>query len=297
MSRQPGVNVRAMLEEALKPAYHALFKPSPVRWLTGAGRVLPDFLIIGAMRSGTSSLYDLLARHPQVQPAIKKEVHFFDLHPQWGENWYRAHFPRRAWVEKVRLGRGGSRITGESSPYYLFHPHAARRAARLVPTAKLIVTLRDPVNRAYSHYWHSVRLGYESAAFERALEAEAALLPEEVRKLEADEHYASAAHRNRSYLMRGLYAAQLARWLAYFPREQVIVLENGNFRRDFEYERGRLFAFLGLPDDPSLSLDREINRAEYPPMRPATRARLQAYFRPHNAALFALLGETFDWGD
>jgi hypothetical protein len=282
------------LAHRLQPFYRAAFLPGPYRLFTAGRRALPDFLIIGAMRAGTTSLQQLICSHPQAQPAIRKEIHYFDLNFRRGARWYRAHFPRQP---RGSAGFGGARpLSGESSPYYLFHPHAARRAASLLPQVKLIVTLRHPVDRAYSHYWHSVRFGHEMYDFERALAGEDAIVPEEARKMRADEWLRSQAHRHNSYVARGRYAEQLAVWLAYFPRDQFFILENSQFAQDFPRQRARLFEFLGLPDAP-VARDREANRANYPPMRPETRARLVEAFRPHNAALFALLGETFDWGD
>lgn len=140
---------------------------------------LPDFLIIGAQRCGTISFYRLLCQHPLVEGAARKEVHYFDLHFQKGEEWYRSFFPE---AERE------DRVTGESSPYYIFHPLSAERAARLVPGARLIVLLRNPVDRAYSHYQHGLRRGYETLpTFEQALEAEPGRLAGEREKILAGE--------------------------------------------------------------------------------------------------------------
>ena len=111
---------------------------------------LPDFVIIGAQRCGTSSLYSYLIEHPQIAPATRKELHYFDLNYAAGDEWYRSQFPQ--FPDTPFDGR--LTVTGEASPYYLFHPMAAERCASVVPDAKLIVMVRDPVERAYSHYHH-----------------------------------------------------------------------------------------------------------------------------------------------
>ena len=147
-------------------------------------RLLPDFLIIGTQRGGTTSLYNYLVEHPGIGAASIKEVHFFDTpHFKQGLAWYRGHFPsafQRYYVERS-LKHGF--VTGEASPYYLFHPHAPKRVAGLMPQMKLIVMLRNPVDRAYSHYHHEVAGGHEKlATFEEAIACEDERLAGEARE-------------------------------------------------------------------------------------------------------------------
>jgi len=279
-----------LIDSYARRVYRMMFKPDPWRKWTAAARALPDFLVIGAMRSGTTSLHDLVCRHPQVLGAIKKEIHYFDLNFVGGERWYRAHFPR---VERLRSRRG---ITGEASPYYIFHPLAHRRAADLVPGARILVILRHPIDRAYSHYWHSVQLGEEPLFFEEALRQETARLAGEERRLLADPPHVSRPHLRWSYLSRSIYAVQLERWLTAFPRGQLLVLEYRTFFEDLGARSRQLFDFLGLDSHPA-HLPKKLNRTTYPPMAPETRMRLLEFFAPHNARLFGLLGETFDWQD
>jgi Sulfotransferase domain len=144
------------------------------RMLSAGRRPLPDFLILGAQRSGTTSLYNYLAAHPLVLPAVpSKGVHYFDKHADRSLRWYRAHFPTRAQRRRREHPAGSPTVTGEGSPYYLFHPHGPARAAAAVPDARLIVMLRDPVERAYSHYQQEYARGFEDAgSFEAALDLE-----------------------------------------------------------------------------------------------------------------------------
>ena len=124
---------------------------------TAGRRVLPDFLIAGAKRGGTTSLWKWLQQHPGVLPMFPavqqiKSPHFFDIHWTRGERWYRSHFPTRAAVDRA-AGRLGYRpVVGEASPYYMFHPFAPERVAATAPDAKVIMLLRDPVDRAYSNF-------------------------------------------------------------------------------------------------------------------------------------------------
>jgi hypothetical protein len=261
------------------------------RILTAPLRADPDFLIIGVQKGGTTSLYSILAQHPAVDEAWKKEVHYFDLRFRRGPAWYRAHFPtRRAQREG---GDQQRRFSGEATPYYLFHPHVPRRVRQALPKVRLVALLRDPVARAYSHYNHLVRLGHESLSFEDAVRKEGERLAGEMDQLVQDEWHYSVNLRNYSYLTRGHYAEQLERWWAEFPREQLLVLKSEDFYQRPREIWPRVIAHLGLPDWSPAEF-REYNAGRYPEMSPELARWLKDYFEPHNARLYALLGE--DWG-
>jgi hypothetical protein len=196
---------------------------------------------------------------------------------------------RRIWQ-----ARGQPLLAGEASPYYLFHPHAARRAAATLPQLRLIALLRNPADRAYSHYQHSVRRGAEKLSFEEALAREPERLAGEEARLEQDERYISYNHQNYSYLARGIYVDQLARWLGAFPRDQLLVVPSERLYAAPQAAIGRVLAALGLPPVPAASYRRPRSPG-YPPMDPATRRRLLDYFAPHNRRLYDLLGERFYW--
>jgi len=247
-------------------------------------RALPDALIIGAMKSGTSSLHYYLTQHRQVVAPLRKEVHYFDLNYARGEAWYRANFGRAA--------AGGLNL--DSSPYYLFHPQVPQRAHALVPNAKLIVLLRDPVRRAYSHYWHERDKGRETLNFEDAIAAEPERIERDHARLASGEIERSAAHQYFSYLARGRYAEQLAAWLQVYPRESLLALRFEDLAREPLPVLNRTLGWLGLPGMESARLEPR-NTRKYPPMAPATAARLQDYFAPHNAALHSLLGDFPGW--
>jgi hypothetical protein len=259
---------------------------------TAAMRTLPDFLVIGAQKCGTTFLYQLLTQHPSVRAAFVKEVHYFDLNFEKGEGWYRSQFPLRA-------RRNRSYITGESSPYYMFHPHAARRAAEVVPSAKLISLLRNPTDRAYSHYQHQVEHvrgeGHETLPFEEAIEAEEPRINEQRRQLLRDERHDSVNYRSYSYLSRGIYVDQLAEWSKYFDGSRMLVLKSEELFDDTQGTLKRLLDFLEIPrrtfDMPS-SIP---NKRQYADMKPETRRRLDAYFEPHNQRLYEYLGSNPSW--
>lgn len=245
---------------------------------------LPDFLVIGAQKAGTSSLYYTLCRHPEILPAAAKEIHYFDLNHELGSWWYRSHFP--SLVRRQRHKRATGRVAiGEATPSYLYDPRASERARRLLPEAKLIVLLRDPVSRAYSQYQREVRLGREPLSFAEAVAAEGDRLD----GLDA----ASFAHRHFSYAARGRYAEQLDRWLACFERHQFLFLKSEDFLRDPVRSVHRTVDFLGLTPWEAPAIDQR-NVRTYPPIAPGDRAALAETFREPNRRVADLLGFTWE---
>jgi hypothetical protein len=245
----------------------------------------PDFVVLGAQRAGSTSLYAYLTTHPQVVPAARKEVRYFSsLHDRsWA--WYRRQFP-------AALAAGA--ITGEATPYYLFHPHAPRRVAERLPRARLIVVLRNPVARAVSQWAHETARGTEWLPLAEAIAAEPGRLAGELERMLADEQYASTAHQHHSYVARGRYADQLAAWFAHFPRERLLVLRSEDLYADPAAVVRQVTDFLELEPAP-LGDARPHNERAYPPPEPALRKHLEATFAPANRALEDLLGRPFGW--
>ncbi len=190
----------------------------------------------------------------------------------------------------VRTGR----IVGEASPSYLFHPQAPERAAALVPEARLIAILRDPVERAHSHYQHEVSLGREELPFEEALEAEEERLAGELERMRSDPSYFSHAWWNYTYLARGRYAEQLERWQAYFPVERLLVLSNEELATRPGETYARVLEFLGAPPHALDAYPRVYDR-DYAPMSPEAERRLVEYFAEPNQRLYELLGRDLGW--
>jgi hypothetical protein len=252
---------------------------------TAGLRPLPDFLILGAQKAGTTALYAYLRWHPQVTGPSFKEVSFFDRHYARGERWYRAHLPIR---------RSG--IVGEASPSYLFHPLASERVARMLPRARLIALLRNPVDRAFSHYQHEVALGREELSFEDALAREDERMQGELERMLRDPSYFSYAWWNHTYAARGRYAEQLERWLDAFPREQLLVLFTEELAADTAGTYRRVLDFLGV-DARGLDSYPRIFEREYGGMDPVTRIRLEGEFAEPNRRLEELLERELPWSE
>ncbi len=258
------------------------------RTLTAPLRGLPAALIIGAQKGGTTSLFNYLVRHPDVLPPLGKEIHYFDLHYARGIRWYRGRFPYG-----YRL-RGGA-MTVDASPYYLFHPHAPERAARLLPEVKLVALLRNPIDRAFSHYQHEVRGGRETLSFEAAVAAEPERLAGEEERLGGDPGYYSYNHHRYSYLSRGRYVEQLRRWAEHFPRERLLVLQSEWLFRDPAAATEAVQRFLGLRPHRGEQY-RPFLQGRYDREIPAElRRRLADHFEPHNRELYRWLGKEYDW--
>jgi hypothetical protein len=256
---------------------------------------LPDYLVIGAMKSGTTTFYDWLVRHPLVPSAVTKEIHFFDSHFPQGLTWYRSQLPtvrQLAGLSRTHSSRG---LSGEATPTYLFHPLAARRAHSVVPDAKLIVLLRNPIDRAYSHYQTNIRHDWEALSFEEALDREEERLDGQIDVILKDEkNHRSFARFRWSYRAMGHYAELIENWMRYYPLEQFHFVLNEELDSDPDTTYAKVYEFLGLPDHP-LGKPARRTIGHYSSMAAPTRAGLVEYFRPHNARLEALLGRSVDW--
>ena len=261
-----------------------------VRSLTSSLKLMPNFIIIGAQKCGTTSLFEYLTQHPLVLPPIKKEIGFFDFRQYQGLGWYRSHFP--SYFSKLFKLKA---ITGEASTGYICHPHAPRRIAEVVPQVKLIVLLRNPVDRAYSHYLHTVRIGKEPLSFEQAIAKEDERLPGVNAKMLEDENYYNPNYRYYSYLSRGNYLEQLKPWFSRFERQQFLILSSEEFYADPAKTYQTTLDFLELPAW-KLKMYETYNRSQKKQqMLSSTKERLVKHFKPSNERLYEYLGRSFNW--
>jgi sulfotransferase family protein len=247
---------------------------------TGA---LPDFLVIGGKKCGTTFLYHLLGRHPHVELAASKELHYFDaLHEQEDTEWYRRCFPTPKWKDGHRTK------TGEATPY-MANRRVPERVARVVPQVRLIALLRNPVDRAYSDYQQVVSKGREPRSFEEAIGLEGA----------------NSLDYGSEYLSRSVYVDQLLRWSEFFSKEQMLVLKSEDFFEDPVEILNQVLDFLDLPEwEPEAPVIQapesrnkrdKRNRREYEGLGQVTRSRLEEYFEPHNKGLYDFVGVDFGW--
>lgn len=232
-----------------------------------------DYLIIGAQRSGTTSLMHYIGKHPRVHFRAAREVCYFCHNYGRGLAWYERKLGRR------RPGK----LRGEKSPDYMLYREVPRRVARVAPGVKLIVALRDPVERAHSSYKLGVLRQGETRSIEDAIWGAPTRESTEFAGL-------TISH----YLAFGHYAEQLERWFHFFPREQFFIMHSANLFRRPARQCRRLLAFLGLPPY-SHRFRKEGVLVRGKPLPETTRRKLIEYYRPHNQHLYELLNFDFGW--
>lgn len=243
------------------------------RRLTSSFRRLPDFIIIGAQKSGTSSLFYYLSQHPSLNLSVTKEIHYYNYYTRQGKNigWYKSFFPLKV--------RSINKKTGEASPYYLFEESAAKQLKRDIPTIKLIVILRNPIDRAYSAYNMNVSQGTNQApqTFEQAI---------------ANTDLSVEA--SQVYLIRGQYAAHIKKWLKYFERDQFLFIKSEVFFENPRSTLEKVYKFLGIDEHYPDNL-RAQEVGSYSKITTQTRTQLEDYFKRSNQELVELLGKEFQW--
>ncbi len=262
---------------------------------TATWRMTPSLLIVGAQRCGTTSMYKTLTQHPAILPAVMhKGAHYFDTGYDHSRSWYLGHFPLLRKAASVEKTIGVAPITGESSPYYLYHPLAAPRIAADLPDSRLLVLVRDPVERAYSAHTHETARRYEAESFERALDLELERIAGEEEKLIADPTYQSFEHQHHSYLARGRYAEQLDRLAAAVGRDRIHVVDSGRFFDEPETVYDGIIEFFGLPTwrRPVFAQHNSRPRMD---MSAALRSKLEEHFRPYDEKLIDWLGRPPSW--
>lgn len=210
--------------------------------ITGTG-ALPEFLIIGAQKAGTTSLFNYIMQSKQAWRPLRKEVHHFDEIKLRSLDAYRAFFP-----DQRKLLNAGA-LTGEATPFYLFHPDAARRIAASNINPKLIVILRCPVERAWSHYRHELRKGREVLGFIEALNIEDSRLRGTADRVLDERHLEEL--RRHSYVARGQYMRQIRRYAALFDADRMLVISLDAMRENPSATVSRCCDFLGIKPPPA----------------------------------------------
>jgi hypothetical protein len=243
---------------------------------------LPDYIIIGSTRCGTTSLYNYISSHPKASLAKGKgfrEIHFFDYAQNYtqGIEWYKAQFPNA--------------VTGETSPTYLQHPLVPIRVKEYCPDTKLIALLRNPIDRAWSDYHLAVGKGWASKPFKQCISDELKWKPKND-LFWSNSFFMSDIHL-LGFLERGKYAEQLEQWFDYFEREQIMVIDSQDLYANTHHTLQHVYEFLGLPNHTSNY--RVWHKGNYNEMSPKMRKRLETYFKPHNDKLESLLGVKLSW--
>jgi hypothetical protein len=280
-----------------------------LRFLNAGARVWPDFLIIGASKSGTTSLWNYIVQHPNVSLNYKgkKEIQFFDQKinknfPQGSKKslrWYKAHFPTKDDIYKKKKELNSREVlVGEATPGYLFHPLSPPQIKYLMPNVKLIVLLRNPIKRAFSHYQHEFRAHRESLTFEEAIKAEASRIAGSFEKILSQKNFFCPEYHYHSYLERGKYYDQLVRWYKYFPKDRFLVIKSEELFEHPEAIYKKVLKFLDLPKHEKTEFEK-LNQGSYNTSRTVGFENISQwlgeYFFKENQKLYELLGVDFNW--
>lgn len=232
----------------------------------------PDYLILGAQKCGTTSLKEYIREHPDVGfVCAKREIDYFSDHWDKDTNWYEKELP---------VGH----TVGEKSTNYLFYPKVPNRVAESYPDIKLIVLLRDPVDRAYSQYWHNYYnndVDRENRSFSGAIKGKDITFEDWDELTDRLNYY--------TYIERGQYSWQIRRWLKHFDISQFFFIKTENFKEQTQYEFDRVCSFLNSQSYMIQPIP--YKKQKYAAMPPDTRKELEEYFQPFNNELRDLFDE------
>jgi len=267
-------------KKSFREAIYPISGEKVYRAITCHFRALPDFIIVGAQKAGTTSLYEYLCNHPNVLSNRQKESDFFNLKYKWKERWYKFYFPME---HKLK-----DKITGESSPNYLLNPNVARRIKNAVPNVKIIILLRNPVDRAISHYKYERYIGEENRSFDKALRCEE-------KRISGGPGTKKYIH--YSYKKRGEYYNQVKRYKDVFNEERLMIIESERFFEQTKKVMSEVYEFLEIDEvHPEIyeAYKKRGDRVDVDVKRESIEI-LKRYFESHNKKLFDLLGRSFEW--
>lgn len=245
----------------LKSKINEFKKLEFARWhklLTASLRATPDFYIAGTQKGGTTSLFKYLSQHPQFLPPSKKEIHYFEKpsNRKKGAIWYKSHFPL-----KYKL-KSANAITGEATPF-MYAYHVPRLVHELTPDAKIIFLLRNPIQRAFSHYQHNVnKHQFESLTFSEAIRLEENRIANDLKHIQHNEWYNDGDNRAFSYVNRGNYQNQIKRWEKHFKPEQILIIKSEDFFSNSQHVLSQVTDFLQI-EKFSFVVDKRFNQGKY----------------------------------
>ena len=261
---------------------------------TSSIRTLPNFIIIGSSKSGTWAIHNYLLQHPDVDYSARN-IHFFEYAYSNKISWYKSHFPTKLYKSLVESIHKRKCLISEHTSTYLHHPLIPQRVKDGIPDVKLIVSLRNPIDRAYSNYHMFVRIGTEKRTFEDAVFSE-------IKRIEIIKENDNFQIKNPNfsnciefnYLRHGTYVDKLENWLKFFRREQFCIVENKDLSKNPQQVLDKIFEFLNVPHF-KLRQEERWNVGKYKKMKESTRKTLEDFFKPYNERLYKLLGQNFSW--
>ena len=267
--------------------YYGLIKQN-YRYITSPLRILPDFFVIGVVRSGTTSLFHYLNQHPNIAGALYDELGYFDDNYHLGVNWYKSLFPTIFTKKRIQKEHGKF-LSFDDTPFYIYNPQVARRIHENFPNAKMILLLRNPIDRAYSNYNLT---NFAKLTFDEFIKNEI----DEINNIDLDSKDESYLVNNfyEKILPRGFYAKQLEAWYQIFPKEKILINSSEDFANNTDEVLNQIFNFLEIKQV-KIKDTTKHNVRKFPPMEQKTRDYLIEFFKPYNESLYKLINEKFDW--
>lgn len=265
------------------------------RYFTNGFRVFPSFIIAGFPRCGTTSLYNYLILHPSIVPAQRKEIRFFNQNFGIGLNWYKLFFPTSFSKYKLNNKFRKDFMAGDGSGTYVHHPLSPIRIKNSIPDVKIIILLRNPIERAYSQYYHNSKQGIESLSFEKAIENESKRIEGEWERMKKEKGDYSFKYHNFSYLSAGIYVDILKPWLETFSEKQILILGSEDMNESPQKIFNKTITFLNLLSYDFSKFERYNFYDDRPSMSNQMKKKLYEFFKPHNLRLYKFLGRNFNW--
>jgi hypothetical protein len=251
-------------------------------------RSRPDFIIIGAQKAGTSGLFSILEKHSLVSSSSTKEIHYFD-NDDWYNNQqikeYHSHFPYKSDL------KAGEKVF-EATPLYIFHPEVAKRLHRYNPDLKLILILRNPADRAFSAwtmYHHNFKTGKHADL--NTTDSFTKVIADEMKNIESATYFDNP----RAYVKRGIYHTQIEEYLKYFNRDQLLIIESSNLKKNHAKTLDKIQSFLGVPHEDLKFISSNPSQKNDKHLYEADLIELRDFYKPYNEKLYELLGERYDW--
>ena len=282
-----------MYLESKKSSYkrfYQLFVKRHFFGITSPLRVLPDFFVIGAGRTGTTSLYHYLDQHPSLSKSAYDELGYFDVNFHLGLHWYRSLFPSIFTKYKIKL-KTNFFMTYDVTPSYVRRPWNAERIKKLFPNTKLIIVLRNPVDRTYSHYHLAKKFG-ETRTFDELVKEDMNNILKWNVDSKDDNYFGTKVE--KSFLARGFYAEQLEKWFKLFSTNQIMIVPSEKLASDTQNTMSSIFKFLNLPEF-KIPNTKKVNVSQYSKMNPITRKLLIKFFKPYNEELNNFSNIDFEW--
>ncbi len=250
-------------------------------------RTLPNFLVIGVKRCGTTTLFEQLSEHPCIEKSAHDNLGFFNNNFELGLNWYKSHFTTN-FKKKQIIKKYGKFATYDVTSSYIQYEKTATNISKTLPNIKLILILRNPTSRAYSEYNQNIIDEDESRGFEK-------LIKEEILQMENEQNNKLKFSLDKINLIKkGIYINQILPWLEIFPKNQILIISTEEFGNKTNETYNKIFKFLELPKYEIRNKQR-YRKGNYKKMSNETRELLDHFYEKYNNELFQKIGQKFEW--